>query len=625
MSKRVAKKGKKKVASKAAKPAKGKAVAAKRLTRVARKAASKPASKATRRAASKPAKQVRAKAGAATGKAAPAHSPCVLIIRDGWGMNPNPSHDSFNAVKLAKTPVADRLMREYPWTLIKTSSEDVGLPPGTMGNSEVGHQNIGAGRVVPQESLVMTKACETGLHTNSAIRDAVKAAIKSGGNLHLLGIASDAGVHGQLEHLYAILAAAGRLGMAGERVFLHLFTDGRDTGPFTGKAFIEQVEAKCRAIRVGRIATLCGRYYAMDRDYRWERVKLAFDVLTGNSADTSASGPVFRSASAAIKAYYDAPTNSSQQGDEFITPRVIEGGAPIMDGDSVIFYNYRGDRPREISAAFTFPDALWAKVKPSPDSGKCGFDRGEKMKLHYVTMTDYWEALTPHVQGVAFPKPPKMINIAGQWLSSLGLRQFRCAETEKYPHVTFFFNDYREEPFPGEQREIIQSPKVATYDLQPEMSAAGVCDAALRRLAAKDCEDVLVINFANADMVGHTGKLAAAIKACETVDACVGKLVDAALARGGSCVVCADHGNSEQMFDPTTNAPHTAHTLYDVPLILVSPKHKARTLKGDREAANWTKPAARAKRGRLADIVPTMLDVMGLKKPAQMQGSSLLV
>ena len=547
-------------------------------------------------------------------------TPLLLIIRDGWGLNPNPSHDAFNAVKLAKTPVADRLTRDYPWTLIKTSGEDVGLPAGTMGNSEVGHQNIGAGRVVPQESLVMTKACESGLHTNAAIAGAINHAKSTGHALHLMGINSDAGVHGLLEHLYAILRACKTLGLS--RVFVHLFTDGRDTGPYTGIAFANQVEAHCRDIGVGKVATVVGRYSAMDRDHRWERVKLAFDCLTGHAPSPNAPN-----AAAAIQHYYDNPSGETLKGDEFVLPTPI-GDNPadsrIKDGDAVLFYNYRGDRPREISAAFLFPDDKWAKVKPSPDSGVVGFDRGTKLNLRYVTMTSYWEALEPFVH-IAFPRPPRMLDIMGQWLSSQGRRQFRCAETEKYPHVTFFFNDYREEPFPGEQREIIQSPKVATYDLQPEMSAAGVCDAALRRLAAKDCEDVLVINFANADMVGHTGKLAAAIKACETVDACVGKLVDAALARGGSCVVCADHGNSEQMFDPTTNAPHTAHTLYDVPLILVSPKHKARTLKGDREAANWTKPAARAKRGRLADIVPTMLDVMGLKKPAQMQGSSLLV
>ncbi|MDX2018082.1 MAG: 2,3-bisphosphoglycerate-independent phosphoglycerate mutase, partial [Planctomycetota bacterium] len=529
------------------------------------------------------------------------NAPVVLIIRDGWGMNPHPEHDAFNAVKLAKTPVADRLMAEYPWTLVKTSGEDVGLPglgeSSTMGNSEVGHQNIGAGRIVPQESLVMTKACQSGLHTNGAIKAAVEHARTKNASLHLMGINSDAGVHGLLEHLYAILAACKSLGFT-QRVYLHLFTDGRDTGPFLGKGFAEAVEAKAREIGVGRIASVMGRYYAMDRDHRWERVRLAYDCLIGRDQFGRAL-----SAGEAIQRYYDQPSGATLKGDEFVTPTAI-GTEPeiqasrVRSGDAVIFFNYRGDRPREISSAFCFPDSEWAKVKPSPDSGAIGFDRGAKLNLHYVIMTEYWEKLLPHVQGVAFPKPPRMSAIAGEYISRLGLTQFRCAETEKYPHVTFFFNDYREEPFPGETREIVQSPKVATYDMQPEMSAPGVRDAVLRRLAAPDCERFIVVNFANGDMVGHTGSLPAAIKACEIVDACVGAIVDATLARGGSCLVFADHGNAEQMFDPATNAPHTAHTIYDVPLIVVGAAFKGRKLRGDQSPANWTNPTARAARGR---------------------------
>ncbi|MBS0189268.1 MAG: 2,3-bisphosphoglycerate-independent phosphoglycerate mutase [Planctomycetes bacterium] len=555
--------------------------------------------------------------------------PLVLIIRDGWGMNPNPSHDSFNAVKLAKTPVADRLMREYPWTLVKTSGEDVGLPEGTMGNSEVGHQNIGAGRVVPQESLVMTKACESGLHTNQAIASAVAHAKQKNANLHLLGINSDAGVHGLLEHLFAILAAAKNLGLDSSRVFLHLFTDGRDTGPFTGLGYCKLVEDTCRELGMGRVASVMGRYYAMDRDHRWERVQIAFDCLVGRG--TSATSPT---ATAAIQHYYDNPSGETLKGDEFVTPTAIGTpeqirGSRIKDGDSVIFFNYRGDRPREISAAFVFPDDKWANVKPSPDSGRHGFDRGRKLDLFYVTMTDYWEALTPHVSAVAFPKPPRMVNIAGDWVSrqSVGgkhLRQFRCAETEKYPHVTFFFNDYREEPFPGETRENPPSPKVKTYDMKPEMSAEEIRDAVLRRLASPDCEELIVVNFANADMVGHTGSLPAAIKACETVDACVGTLVEATLKRGGSLIVTADHGNSEQMFDPQTNAPHTAHTVYDVPLIVVGERFRGKRLRGDQDASGWFRPETRAARGRLADILPTALAMMGVAQPAEMTGRSLL-
>lgn len=549
------------------------------------------------------------------------NTPLVLIIRDGWGENPNPAHDPFNAVKLAKTPVADMLDQTWPKTLIKTSGEDVGLPDGTMGNSEVGHQNIGAGRIVDQESVAISKACRRpqALSDNAAITAAVQRSLKSSGAVHLLGIASDAGVHGLLDHLYAIARTCKMLGQT--RVFVHLFTDGRDTGPFTGIDFIRTIEANLAAIGVGRIASLCGRYYAMDRDNRWERVELAYRLLT----DPAGRAPRFDSATAAIQDYYDRPTTDSQKGDEFVTPRLVGEPAPIRDGDAVIFYNYRGDRPRELSAAFVFPDDLWAKVKPSPDSGNNGFARGKKLDIAYVIMTEYWDALLPHVSGVAFPKPPKMTNIAGEYLSALGVRQFRCAETEKYPHVTFFFNDYRDPPFPGESRENPQSPKVATYDLAPEMSALHIRDAVLKRLAADDCEPFIVVNFANGDMVGHTGSLPAAIKACETVDACVGDIIRATLARGGALIVTADHGNAEQMFDPDTNAPHTAHTTYDVPLYVIGKGFEVRRLRGDAHTDNWFKPEARAARGRLADVVPTALDMLGLPKPPDMTGESLLV
>jgi 2,3-bisphosphoglycerate-independent phosphoglycerate mutase len=548
--------------------------------------------------------------------------PFILIIRDGWGLNPHPEHDSFNAVHLARTPVADRLMREYPWTLVKTSGEDVGLPPGTMGNSEVGHQNIGAGRIVPQESLVMTKACESGLHTNAAIVGAIDSARASGGSLHLMGINSDAGVHGVLEHLYAILHACRTLNFT--KVFVHLFTDGRDTGPFTGLGYARQVETKCREIGVGSIATVVGRYYAMDRDHRWERVKLAYDCLTGQPG--AAQCGRFATATEAIQHAYDHPQGETLKGDEFV-PASMVGPNPdasrIRGGDSVIFYNYRGDRPREISAAFLFPHDKWAKVKPSPDSGVVGFDRGEKLSLHYVTMTDYWEAVGPYVK-VAFPKPPRMRDILGECISTRGKTQLRCAETEKYPHVTFFMNDYREEPFAGERRVNPASPKVATYDLAPEMSAEAVCQAVLDTLASPACEDLIVVNFANGDMVGHTGSLPAAIAACEKVDSCVGRIVEASLGRGGSLIVTADHGNAEQMFDPETNAPHTAHTTYDVPLILVSEAHRTRRLRGDQDRSGWFKPDVRSKRGRLGDIAPTILAIMGMQQPEAMTGRSLL-
>ncbi|MFM9956441.1 MAG: 2,3-bisphosphoglycerate-independent phosphoglycerate mutase [Phycisphaerales bacterium] len=553
------------------------------------------------------------------------NTPCVLIIRDGWGQNPNAAHDAFNAVKLAHTPVADRLMREYPNTLIKTSGMDVGLPEDTMGNSEVGHQNIGAGRIVDQESVRITRACRAGkLASNEALASALDAAKQRGGKdgalVHLMCICSDAGVHGLLEHLFAVIKACKERGVPSDRVALHLFTDGRDTGPFTGLGFVKRVEAALREIgggqAAGQIVSVIGRYWSMDRDFRWERVHRAYACLTGRDA-AKHGVRTETTATAGVQWGYDNPAGETLKGDEFTPPTMVgpddaaRARSRVKDGDAVIFVNYRGDRPREIVSAFVLPDDQWAKVKPSPDSGTPGFPRGAHMSLDFVCMTAYSEALNPHVK-VAFPKPPKMVDIAGAAVSGLGLTQFRCAETEKFPHVTFFFNDYRDEPFPGEQRAIIQSPKVATYDMQPEMSAAGVRDAVLERLRANDCEPFIVVNFANGDMVGHTGSLPATIKACECVDACVGAIVDATLARGGSLVVTADHGNAEQMFDPATNNAHTAHTTYDVPLIVVGAAFKGRKLKGPGE-------------GRLADVVPTMFDMMSVSKPAAMEGESLLL
>ncbi len=572
------------------------------------------------------------------------NTPLVLIIRDGWGENPHPSHDAFNAVKVASqrglTPVADRLRRECPWTLIKTSGEDVGLPEGTMGNSEVGHQNIGAGRVVDQESVAITKACRPGprgeapkLHSNGPIVEAIRRAKASGGYVHLLGIASDAGVHGLLTHLYAILELCKKL--EAPDVAIHLFMDGRDTGPFTGLGFVREIETRCRRLGIAGeaslIASVMGRYWGMDRDFRWERIERAYACLTGRDWVKHRVG-VVESAEYAVQRYYERPTAENLKGDEFVTPTMI-GRHPedamrtrIKDGDSVIFYNYRGDRPREIVSAFVLPGFESSpEVKPSPDSGRKGFPRGPRLDLDFVTMTGYAEFLAPYVK-VAFPKPPKMVNIGGEYLSRLGLTQLRCAETEKYPHVTFFFNDYRDAPFPGERRENPQSPRVATYDLQPEMSAAQVCDAVLSHLNSPECEDFVVVNFANGDMVGHTGNLEAAVKACATVDECVGRIIGAVAARkpAGSLIVTADHGNAEQMFDPETQSPHTAHTVYDVPLFVVGEAFRGRTLRGDQDAAGWFDANAREQRGRLADILPTALDMMGLPKPAEMDGQSLL-
>jgi len=535
------------------------------------------------------------------------NTPFLLIIRDGWGYNPNFHHRAFNAIEQARTPVADQLMAQWPCTLIHTSGEDVGVPAGTTGNSEVGHQNLGAGRIVFQDSVRISRAIrDQSFFENEAITSAVKKAAAAGKAVHLMGICSDAGVHGRLEHLYACLELCRKL--SAKRVFLHLFTDGRDTGPFTGAGYVRQVEAKCGELGVGRIASVIGRYWAMDRDNRWERVARAYGCLTGRGKFATLT-----SAPEAAERHYKMPASPKLAGDEFVEPTVIAGSAEegrssrIADGDTVIFYNYRGDRPRELVKAFVL-DPFEGAVPASPDSGVKGFDRGAKLALTFVTMCEYETDLNPHVR-VAFPRQAKMPDIAGDYLAGLGLTQFRCAETEKYPHVTFFFNDYRDEPFPGEKRQIIQSPRVATYDLQPEMSAAGVTEAVLARLGASDCEQVFIVNFANTDMVGHTGSLPAAIKAAEFVDACVGRIVEAALAKGGSLIVTADHGNAEQMWDEATNGPHTAHTAYDVPIIVVGREFKGRTLRTG---------------GRLADVMPTALEMMGIAKPAAMTGESLL-
>ncbi len=541
--------------------------------------------------------------------------PVILIVRDGWGRNPHPEHDAFNAIKLASTPFCDGLLRDYPWTLIRTSGEDVGLPEGTMGNSEVGHQNLGAGRIVNQESVRITKAIrEGGFFENPVLTGAVDAAREGGSALHLMGLASDAGVHALLDHLYALLELAKRRDQ--ELVWIHLFTDGRDTGPFTGLGYVRRVEETCRDLGVGRVASICGRYWAMDRDNRWERVAAAYDCLTGRGDPP----PHFQDAASAMQDYYDHPIKPGLQGDEFVSPRTI-GADPsasrIDDGDTVVFYNYRGDRPREITRAFVM-DPFLGHVAPSPDTGERGFDRGDRLELRYVTMTSYEQGLENLVE-IAFPKPPKMASIAGAHLADRGLTQFRCAETEKAPHVTFFFNDYRDEPFPGERRGTAQSPRVVTYDLQPEMSAAEVCRMVLERIRADDGEDFILVNFANTDMVGHTGKLEAAIRAAEVVDGCVREITEAALERGGKLIVTADHGNSEQMWDPETEAPHTAHTTYDVECIVVDPALRdAASGSPDRPS-----PSLRSA-GRLADVFPTILELMGLDQPEAMTGRSLL-
>jgi len=532
-----------------------------------------------------------------------AKRPVVIIVRDGWGKNPFPEWNHANAVYLAKHPVQDKLLAEYPNTLIHTSGFDVGLPEGTMGNSEVGHQNIGAGRIVNQESVAITKAVRDGsFFDNAELCRAVQNALDHGSNLHLFGIVSDAGVHGLLEHLFGCLELARRKRLS--RVFLHAFTDGRDTSPNSGLGYIRIIEAKMKEIGVGQVATVIGRYWAMDRDNRWPRVEKAYRAIT------LGDGPMFNSAEEAIQYYYDHPTEPNLSGDEFITPSIINREpsgsvagpnprATVRDNDSIIFYNYRGDRPRELTKAFVDPNFT-------------GFDRGKQLNVHYCTMTAYEQGLPVHV---AYPKPPKMSNILADLISIKGMKQFRCAETEKFAHVTFFFNDYREVPFPGEDRQIVPSVKqfpdgtpVKTYDQIPEMSAYGICDEVVKRINSEQY-DLMVVNFANGDMVGHTGVLAAAVKAVEHVDVCVGRILDALQRQGGGAIVTADHGNCEQMIDPTTGGPHTAHTTYDVELFVVDDRFKGKRLLDG---------------GRLADVAPTALYMLGLDKPVEMSGRSLV-
>lgn len=533
--------------------------------------------------------------------------PIVLIVRDGWGSNPFPEWNHANAVYLAKKPIDDHLMATYPHVLIKTSGNDVGLPGGVMGNSEVGHQNIGAGRIVEQEIMRITGRIKDGtFFKNPALLEAFSRVTSTNGNVHILGLCSDGRVHSDLDHLFGLLDMSKRLKFPGDRIFIHAITDGRDTAPNSGLGFIDQIDEKCEKLYINPIASVVGRYYAMDRDNRWDRVEKAYAMLTGQG--DCCSIPTYSSADAPIQNYYDNPTSETMKGDEFITPSITctpEFDSRIRDGDSVIFFNYRGDRPREITKAFVYDEFPYDGVDKDGTKKRFGFDRGKKLDLYFVTMTGYETGLPVNV---AFEKPPKMANILGGYAASLGLRQFRCAETEKYPHVTFFFNDYRDEPFEGEERFLVPSPRdVATYDQKPQMSAYEVTQAVLDRLAT-GVDDLLVINFANGDMVGHTGNLQAAIKAVETVDECVGKIVHAVQERKGALIITADHGNCEQMIDPATGGPHTAHTTYDVELIVVDDAMKKKTLRKD---------------GRLADIAPTLLELAGIPIPPDMTGQSL--
>lgn len=520
------------------------------------------------------------------------YKPVVLIIRDGWGENHNTDHAKFNAITQAKTPVAERLSGNWPRTELMACGRDVGLPDRVMGNSEVGHQNIGAGRIVDQEIVRISKAFEDGtVMENPVVQQVFENVRQNDGALHLMGLVSDAGVHAMLEHLYGLVRLAKEFGLS--RVHIHAFTDGRDTPPKSGLNYIKQIEKQCAELGLGEIVSVSGRFWAMDRDLRWDRVQKAYDCLTGRAFERTA-----KSAEEAVQYYYDNPLEKSRQGDEFIVPTMVtdDAGNPkgvIRDGDSVIFFNFRGDRPRELTRAFIEEDFD-------------GFDRGQKLDIFYATMTDYQKGLCPNV---IFQKPPKMKDILGSYVADQGLRQFRCAETEKFPHVTFFFNDYREEPFDGEDRKMLPSPQeVSTYDQKPEMSAYGITEVTKEAILSQQY-DLLVVNFANPDMVGHTGNQEAAVKACEVVDACVGELLETTDKAGGAAVITADHGNSDQMWVPETKSPHTAHTLNPVEFVVYGKGCENLTL---------------GEGGRLADIAPTILKLMGLKQPESMTGQCLI-
>ncbi len=506
----------------------------------------------------------------------------VLMILDGYGLNDN---CEANAVCEARTPIMDQLMSQCPFVKGQASGLAVGLPDGQMGNSEVGHLNMGAGRIVYQELTRITKSIQDGdFFENPAFLEAVKNCKEHDSALHLFGLVSDGGVHSHITHIYGLLDLAKRNGL--EKVYVHCFLDGRDTPPTSGKDYVAALEEKMKEIGVGKVATVAGRYYAMDRDKNWDRVKVAYDAMT------KGEGILHDSATGAIQASYDEGKT-----DEFVVPTVItEHGAPvglIKDHDSIIFYNFRPDRAREITRAFC-------------DDEFTGFDRGRRLQTTYVCFTDYDETIGNKL--VAFVKET-ITNTFGEFLAAHGKTQARIAETEKYAHVTFFFNGGIEEPNPGEDRVLVPSPKdVATYDLKPEMSAPQVCDKLVEAIKSGKY-DVIIINFANPDMVGHTGVEAAAIKAIETVDFCVGRAVDAIREVDGVMFICADHGNAEQLIDYKTGEPFTAHTTNPVPFILVNadPSYKLR------------------EGGCLADIAPTLIELMGLEQPKEMTGKSLLV
>ncbi len=509
------------------------------------------------------------------------HRPCMLIILDGWGIR---EESEGNAVLSARTPFLDMLESSYPSTRLNCMGKAVGLPEGIMGNSEVGHLNIGAGRIVYQDLLRIDKAIQDRSFMENSSLNAVMSAVKSGETaLHLMGLVSDGGVHSQLFHLLTLLEMAKSRGLT--RVYVHAILDGRDTSPQSGVSYLDTLQNHIKDHNFGKIASVCGRYYAMDRDKRWERVQKAYELFTRGQ------GVKAKDAVAAVKEAY-----AKGETDEFVNPIVITGNTggpvgPVRDGDGVIFFNFRADRAREITRAFT-------------EDGFAGFERDRVPELcHYVCMTLYDEAFS---LPVVFT-PIHLNNILGGTISNKGFQQLRIAETEKYAHVTYFFNGGEEEPFPGEDRHLIPSPRdVATYDLKPEMSALDVTREVLGRIAS-DQYQFIVLNFANMDMVGHTGVMSAAMKACETVDGCVKEIITAIQAKGWAAIVTADHGNAEKMV-AADGSPYTAHTLGQVRCILMDDERRS----------------AELRIGSLCDIAPTILDVMDIEQPEEMTGKSLI-
>lgn len=504
--------------------------------------------------------------------------PMMLMILDGFGINEN---KKANAIELANTPNIDKLMKTWPTTQIHTSGLDVGLPEGQMGNSEVGHTNIGAGRIVYQDLTRITKSIEEGdFFSIKELTEAIENCKKHNSKLHIMGLLSDGGVHSHIRHLAALLELAKRKDF--ENVYVHCFLDGRDTPPASGESYIMKLQEKMKEKGVGKIASISGRFYAMDRDKRWERVSKAYDALVNGEGEKATS------AITAIESSYQQEIL-----DEFVVPTVIcnsnnEPLATIQNHDSVIFFNFRPDRAREITRSLVDPEFNGFKVKP--------------LNLYYVCFTQYDETI-PNVH-IAF-RPESLKNTFGEYISHKGLKQLRIAETEKYAHVTFFFNGGEEKQYPGEDRILVPSPKVETYDMQPEMSAVEVTNKVVEAIQS-DKYDCIILNYANPDMVGHTGNLEAAIKAIETIDDCVAKVVNAVEEKGGIIIMTADHGNAEQMIDYKTGEPHTAHTTNPVPLVLIGVE------------------GVKLKEGKLADLAPTMLELMELEKPEEMTGKSLI-